>query len=272
MNASTASRRQFLFVAATFAWSWTFFVTAFLVSIGIVHLPFGPSLFIVVGAFGPSITAFYLTSRHLGRGETFHLSKRGFSFGIPLSVCLLVVVVPMMIAAVGQFAGGTGEVHIEPTLPVAFVVVFFLGGSFGEEFGWRGFLLPVLLERHTGFSAAFIVAAIWSVWHLPLFWIGETSQYSTPFWLYAIYVSALSLQYTWVYLRTNGNLFACLLLHTFTNLTVIIFPLGRSDQQIYRFAVETSLNVFAAIVIMLSHKDAFFANSRNALLNHEQNS
>jgi len=44
--------------------------------------------------------------------------------------------------------------------------------AFGEEFGWRGFLLPNLL--HLGkLKACLISGAIWGVWHTPLILMGH---------------------------------------------------------------------------------------------------
>jgi membrane protease YdiL (CAAX protease family) len=39
--------------------------------------------------------------------------------------------------------------------------------AFGEEFGWRGYLLPRLLLKHSIRTALLIQAFIWWAWHLP---------------------------------------------------------------------------------------------------------
>lgn len=40
--------------------------------------------------------------------------------------------------------------------------------GFGEEFGWRAYLLPKLAEKHTPRKAIMIHAFIWWSWHLPM--------------------------------------------------------------------------------------------------------
>jgi uncharacterized protein len=40
--------------------------------------------------------------------------------------------------------------------------------AFGEEFGWRGYLLPKLIEKFTPKKALLIHAFIWWAWHLPV--------------------------------------------------------------------------------------------------------
>jgi len=51
---------------------------------------------------------------------------------------------------------------------------------FGEEFGWRGYMLPRLAKRYTPRKAVFVHSVIWWVWHWPVLigigaWIGITS-------------------------------------------------------------------------------------------------
>lgn len=251
-------RKSLAFVLLAFGWSWGFFVLAILASQNRIGLTTGTVWPIVVGAFGPSIAAAVLTTKFEGWKSLKKMLLHGFSFRFPLTEYLFIVLVPLSIAAVGSFLSGDFVIQIAKTLPLVGIVIFFLGGSFGEEFGWRGFLLPTLLARHRPLFVTMLLAAVWAVWHLPLFWVPSTSQYVTPFWLYAIYITALSVQYVWLYFRTHGNLSACLLLHTFTNLTVIVFPLP-SDQTTsnFRFTVEVALNLLVAVILVLTARRNF---------------
>ena len=40
--------------------------------------------------------------------------------------------------------------------------------GFGEEFGWRGYLLPHLAQQMSARKAAFVHAVVWWAWHQPL--------------------------------------------------------------------------------------------------------
>lgn len=53
--------------------------------------------------------------------------------------------------------------------------------TFGEEFGWRGFLLPALLPLGKR-KALLLSSAIWGVWHWPLVWMGH--NYGLDYWGY----------------------------------------------------------------------------------------
>jgi membrane protease YdiL (CAAX protease family) len=59
---------------------------------------------------------------------------------------------------------------VSPTqLGWVFVLLFVtLLPGFGEEFGWRGYLLPHLAERHSPRQAVFLHVVIWWAWHLPV--------------------------------------------------------------------------------------------------------
>lgn len=43
----------------------------------------------------------------------------------------------------------------------------------GEELGWRGYLLPKLLERFSPRTAVLITGVIWGVWHAPMIALGH---------------------------------------------------------------------------------------------------
>lgn len=43
----------------------------------------------------------------------------------------------------------------------------------GEELGWRGYLLPKLLERFSPRAAALITGVVWGIWHAPMIALGH---------------------------------------------------------------------------------------------------
>ena len=53
--------------------------------------------------------------------------------------------------------------------------------TFGEEFGWRGYLLPKL-EAIGKRKALVLSSIIWGVWHWPVIWMGY--NYGTEYWGY----------------------------------------------------------------------------------------
>ena len=89
-------------------------------------------------------------------------------------------------------------------------------GPLGEEFGWRGFALPRMLDRRSPGASALLLGVLWAVWHLPPFLVPIAPQRPYSFLVFAAGTIALSCFHTWMYLRT-GNLFLMLLLHLMSN-------------------------------------------------------
>ena len=79
-------------------------------------------------------------------------------------------------------AGGAGISHMPPPaliIPALFVATLvvapFLNGlfGFGEELGWRGYLLPKFMVLGK-LRAYVLLGIVWGLWHLPLILIGFT--------------------------------------------------------------------------------------------------
>lgn len=128
------------------------------------------------------------------------------------------------ILAAWQAAGDANLLLVSSAIPSLVPLLlqrFFLGGGLGEEIGWRGYLLPTLLERHTPLTASLIVGIVWGLWHAPAFW-GFTSGKeggATMLALFTVYTVALSVLFTLLWLRTGGNLLLCCVLHASLNAT-----------------------------------------------------
>lgn len=65
------------------------------------------------------------------------------------------------------------------SLPLLFAIVLVVNG-YGEEAGWRGYLLPRLQARYGAIGGVLVQTAIWIVWHAPLFWIVATYRGMGP--------------------------------------------------------------------------------------------
>lgn len=56
-----------------------------------------------------------------------------------------------------------------------FLIALVFNG-YGEEVGWRGFATKHLVPRLGKLRATLVVAALWLVWHAPLFWLNANMQ------------------------------------------------------------------------------------------------
>jgi len=93
--------------------------------------------------------------------------------------------------------------------------------SFGEEFGWRAYLLPKLMPLGPR-KAVVLVGAIWAVWHWPAIFQGF--NYGLGYWgapvvgplLFVLVLIFDSAFYAWVTMR-SGSVWPAVLLHSAVN-------------------------------------------------------
>jgi uncharacterized protein len=101
-------------------------------------------------------------------------------------------------------------------LLIALPVILF---TFGEEYGWRGYLLPRLLPLGE-IRASVLLGVIWGVWHLPLLLAGLNYP-GVNVWLAIIVFTfvtvALSFTYTWFYVASGGSVLVAAVYHASTN-------------------------------------------------------
>ena len=92
---------------------------------------------------------------------------------------------------------------------------------FGEEFGWRGYLLPKLMPLGTR-KAMLLVGVIWGTWHWPLLFLG--GQYLFGYWgepvtgplLFVWCILPSSVIYGWLTLR-SGSVWPAAIAHGVNN-------------------------------------------------------
>jgi len=115
---------------------------------------------------------------------------------------------------------------LQPLYNVVPMFIFLtIAAGIGEEFGWRGFLLPRLQTRHNALVSGLIVGVVWAIWHIPLFFIKGTNQYDMqlqdgllPVILgYSIFVIVSSIQFAWVFNNTKGSVLLAAVFHGASN-------------------------------------------------------
>ena len=122
----------------------------------------------------------------------------------------------VLIWLVHELWWGPIELKPAPLSTVSFILAVLI---VGEEAGWRGFLLPYLLQRLAPMSSAWIVGLIWAVWHLPNFVLPDFPHYGLPFGAFLLMTLAFSVLFTWLHLKTAGSLLIATLFHAALNLS-----------------------------------------------------
>lgn len=86
-----------------------------------------------------------------------------------------------------------------------------------EEFGWRGFALPLLQRKMAPFWATLILGAIWAVWHYPAFIISGTPQSGGSFAVFVVAAMVISVPFTAMYNASRGSILVAVLFHFHAN-------------------------------------------------------
>ena len=124
----------------------------------------------------------------------------------------------------------------------AFFMNLIFGGSLGEEIGWRGFALPLLLKKYAPLQASFILGVAWAFWHLPVDISGVGMSPLQAIIARFTWTLPLTVVFTWFYINTGGNLLIPILLHTSVN---VLPDLGFSNY-------EKTMGLFTLAIIIVS--------------------
>ncbi len=226
------------YFALTYAFSWAFWGIAYLFARNqppvtgttedlLAAAPPALLALVLLGVFGPFFAAFVLTWQRQGRSGAAALWRSGWRVRIGVKWFLVALLIFPAIRIVALLAAGSGVSFEAFTRPLSLlgltVFMYFLGGPFGEEFGWRGYALPRLLNRSNALTASLVIGFFWVCWHLPLFIIPGSPQSQIPFWPWAISVFAMAIIITWVHVNVGGVVFAAILVHTMANFSTNLF-------------------------------------------------
>lgn len=236
VHSESENRNLILYFFIAFVFSWVFWVPQALISLNMLSVPSFLADFLFSpfnpAAFGPLISAFSLTYLNERKEGVKRLLKRGvnYKFGKKwyLPTFFLFPAITggaLLLAVLSGEALPELSVLLNPLLiAVGFVYIFFLGGPFQEEWGWRGYALDRLQARWNAIISSLILGIIWGTWHLPLFFIEGTIQSQTPIWGFMLLIICGTILFTWLYNNTGCSIFAVMLFHTMNNLSFFIFP------------------------------------------------
>jgi uncharacterized protein len=165
-------------------------------------------------------------------------------FIFPAASLLSLLIDYTFTGTIPTFYNGTFFQYLNLT-GMTFIAFFLYGGSLNEEVGWRGFAMPQLLKKYSPFAATIILGILWTVWHGPLHFNGFYGDGLAGFVSRFPQNISLTFFFSFLYLRTKGNLFMALLLHTSINFTFAVIPLSQNS-----FGYITILLVLVLLAIL----------------------
>ncbi|MEO7104313.1 MAG: type II CAAX endopeptidase family protein [Gemmatimonadaceae bacterium] len=216
------------FVVVTYAWTWGVNLPAALATHGIgrAHISGGA---LTLAGFAPSIVALVLLAFASGRVAVRDVWHRLVHAGAPLALYVLAVLGPIVSVGASLLvlpAVGQPIPQLKPWYNMLLGILFLipLTGLF-EEIGWRGLLLDRLEQRMSPLRASAVVAALWGLWHIPMYLRLMPEGNRTPLFIVLFVISTfpLSVLFTWVYNRTERRLLPVIVLHAAIDASVRYF-------------------------------------------------
>jgi membrane protease YdiL (CAAX protease family) len=141
------------------------------------------------------------------------------------------------------------------SLPI-FIAMFIVLGV-AEELGWRGYAFARLQPRYGALVASLIVGALHALWHLPLWFAPGVDLSSAPYPVYALWVVACSVVWSWIYNGTDGSVLLAGLAHATTNVVsmlwgsaLLLLPEAArgSDPRVLQAVVVIGVAIFVALL------------------------
>jgi membrane protease YdiL (CAAX protease family) len=211
------------FFGLTFAASWGCFVWA----TRLTGIP--QSILLLIGTITPSLVGLFLmrveegssgVTRFFAERFTWAPSARWFAFAIGYFAVIKLTAAVLYRLIAGEWP----RFGDEPWFIIAAAIVISTPVQAGEEIGWRGYALPRMARRMGLGPSSLLLGALWSVWHLPLFFLPGADKFGQSFPVYLLGTTAISVAIAWLYANTRGSVLMTMLMHSAVNQTTGIVP------------------------------------------------
>ena len=220
-----------VFFALAFAWSWTCWLLAPALK---VHSPVAAITLSLAGGFGPSLAAVAVVAYGDGLSGLRRWLMKCIQWRAGWYRALLAFVFPVVFMGLAA----TAHVALGGSLPPSqaaghvgmaaanFLLIFFVGGPLGEEFGWRGYALPALSLRWGWRFGSLLLGAVWAVFHVVALAQAGRATGWIAWWSLGTVASRVVI--VWLYNNAGRSVLTAALFHAMQNLTWQLFPVQGS--------------------------------------------
>jgi membrane protease YdiL (CAAX protease family) len=239
-----------LFFILAYIYTWTLHLAILLLGLTFTFDITSPSMLLyLVGILGPLASAIFVTARSEGMAGVKKLLKSAlrWRFNPVWYIFAIFVIASLMFADIAF--------HIKaiptPSQWIGFPLLLIAGQLWvviGEEYGWRGFALPRLQNLIGSLGASLALGFLWASWHLPMFFIPGSPQYTDSFFymfpIYVLIVTFWSIIMTMLYNRANGSVLVCMIFHASLNIAAFTIRMpGEANIMIYLYIPVVILSI-----------------------------
>lgn len=255
-QARTNAKVPFLYALTVLAITWSIACILF------VQPENGVRYFSVVMAI-PAITAIYFDKINNTRTTCFHkrMNIKALAFGI-LYPLLFIILSAGIAGMTGLAQSSTAQWFSWDRVITTLVTIFFnLFTVLGEEYGWRGYLLPKLTTVYGKVKAVLIIGIIWALYHAPVVYLlAKTTGMEHPLLVTVVQfgvVFLLNMPFCYCYYLSE-NLIPVLFIHSVWNVvnTTVLGDIYKNTQGIMQGNLllingEGLIGLILGLVVML---------------------
>lgn len=257
-----------------FVWTWT--IAGYMLLSGQSDVASPGAVFILCGIssnISPSIAAF-LVSRVSEGKEGVDKLKNGFRKKVaPRYLLMALFSVPLITIITAIISSHTvREYQFQITVPMIFMgLVWPLFSGFGEEFGWRGYILPKLINKLGLLKAALLLGFVWEVWHIPMHYMAYRGygEYLIPAFITIGFLNLIlqTVIMAYLFVKSQGSILLMIIYHyTITASSIVISGFFRQEATPRAVFLESviSVTIFAVYAIILYVKKGLTERSKES--------
>lgn len=236
-----------------FLFSWSIAVPLALAHQDLIAPLLPPWTHYLVG-YGPALAALILALVDRDRTQLRDLVARATKWKV-WPVWWLVALSPLVLALLvglvaNQLHGGEiqladlGAVNFLPPIGLGALALWLFTFGFGEEVGWRGYALPRLQRGRSALLASLILAFLWALWHLPMFFYLYDPSIAVG-WFFGILSGTIV--FTWLFNSTGGSVLLVAVWHAGFDFVTSTSAGGG----VLAMVVSIAVMVWAVVIIIL---------------------
>lgn len=236
----------------------TYYVLAVAISTGLALLLNLSLVFGLLALFGPASAAFVAAKLAAGGEGVRALWARTTRWRVSPAYYLAAIGLPLVAYGIGLAAYvflGNRAPDVPGEVTIVGLVLFVL--VIGEEIGWRGFMLPILLGRMSPLLASGVTGVLWALWHAPLYFLPGMPSFGDPYLAFAAWVLPLTFVLTWLWLRTRSVIITTVAHGSANLVSGLVLPL---DDPGLRFVFSGLGFAVVAVVLVLVSRREFLAS------------
>ena len=228
---------------------------------------------ILGGMAGPSIAAFVVMaqSKNVALWSDFYERLYFYKIKIHFILISLLLMPCLIVSAIGislLFGQPLHQFMFLPQAPdqalqgvnfLGLLIVLFISCSL-EEIGWRGYGIDSLNNKFNLWQTSLIFATIWSLWHIPAFFIHngyfQKEILNAGFmhvFIYFMSLFPLTMLINWLYIKNNRSILIAIFFHMILNLSYGLFHL-----ELLTKAILMILLFLVAGIIVFKENQLFF--------------